>query len=91
MPKYVWEQLGAPALGTTRATLGGAKGQDLGATGEVLVRSFHGENQSSVHSGGCPRRKTVPPEWNAAQSERIHVQVGSKRKFSHSTKKAVQE
>ena len=40
MPKYVWEQLGEPTLQTTRVTLRGANGSDLGAIGEVLVRNF---------------------------------------------------
>ena len=40
MPKCVWEQLGEPALQTTKVTLRGASGQDLRATGEVQVRCF---------------------------------------------------
>ena len=43
MPKYVWEQFRAPALQTTRVTLRGANGQDLGAVGELHVRSFIGK------------------------------------------------
>ena len=56
MPKYEWEQLGEPTLRTTRVTLRGANGQDLGAMGVLPVRKFHSENQSSVHSSGCTRR-----------------------------------
>ena len=43
MPKYVWQQLGEPTLQTTRATLRGADGEGLGATGELLVRGFIGQ------------------------------------------------
>ena len=43
MPKHVWEQLGEPSLQTTRVTLRGANGQDIGAMGEVHVRSFIGK------------------------------------------------
>ena len=56
MPKFEWEQLGEPTLQTTRETLRGANGQDLGAVGVLPVRKFHSENQSSVHSSGCTRR-----------------------------------
>ena len=43
MPKHVWEQLGEPTLQTTKVTLTEASGQDLGAMGEVQVRSFIGK------------------------------------------------
>ena len=45
MPKHVWEQLGEPLLQTTRVTLRGANGQDLGAMGEVQVRRFVGKTK----------------------------------------------
>ena len=41
MPK--WEQLGEPTLQSTSVTLKGAKRQDLGAIGEVLVKGFIGK------------------------------------------------
>ena len=40
MPKFEWEQLGEPTLQTTRETLRGANGQDLGAMGALPVRGF---------------------------------------------------
>ena len=40
MPNCVWEVLGEPVLQTTRVTLRGVNGQDLGAIGELHVRSF---------------------------------------------------
>ena len=43
MPKNVWEQFRAPTLQTTRVTLRGANGQDLGAVGGLYVRSFIGK------------------------------------------------
>ena len=56
-----------------------ANGQDLGAMGELPVRGSMGEIKSSVHGCVCQRRKMVHPEWNATQSEGIHVHVGSTR------------
>ena len=41
MPKSVCEQMGEPTLQTTKVTLRGASGQDLGAMGEV--RDFIGK------------------------------------------------
>ena len=38
-----WEQLGEPTLQSTSVTLKGAKRQDLGAIGEVLVKGFIGK------------------------------------------------
>ena len=46
-----------------------------------------GENTSSVHSGGCPRRKALLPEWTATQSEGIPVHKESTREFFHSAKR----
>ena len=45
MPKYVREQLGEPTLQTTRVTLRGADGQDLGAISDLQVRGFIGKIQ----------------------------------------------
>ena len=59
MPKHVWEQLGEPSLQTTRVTLRGANGQDLGAMGEVQIRGFIEKTRSSVHNSGRTRRKTM--------------------------------
>ena len=75
IPKHVWEQLGEPTLQTTKVTLRGATGQDLGATGEVQVRSLMGKYHSSVHSSGCTRCETMPSEWNATQNKGLHVHV----------------
>ena len=43
MPKHVLGQLGEPSLQTTRVTLRGASGLDLGAMGVVQVRGFIGK------------------------------------------------
>ena len=43
MPKHVLGQLGEPSLQTTRVTLRGASGLDLGAMGVVQIRGFIGK------------------------------------------------
>ena len=49
MPKHVWEQLGErePTLQTTKVTLRGANGQDLGAMGESKASGFLGKSKFS--------------------------------------------
>ena len=87
MPQYVWEHLGELTQQTTRETLRGANGQDLGAMGELLVRGFLGKIkvQCAVHSGDCKRRMTMPSEWNATQKDWVHVHVESTRESLHTT------
>ena len=61
-----------------------SNGQDLGAMGALLVRSFTGISKFS------PQRwlhETMPSEWNATQSEGIHVHIESTPEFFHTTKR----
>ena len=75
MPKYVWEQLGEPTLQTTRVTLRGANGSDLGAIGEVLVRNFSGQRKFSSQLWVSMTRENVEGEMTA--DERItHERTG---------------
>ena len=86
MPKHVWEQLREPSLQTTKVTLRGATGQDLGAMGEVQVKGFIGKTKGPVHISGCTRRETTLSEWNVPWNKGIHVHFESAREFSHTTK-----
>ena len=49
MPKFVWEQLGEPALRPSSVTLRGANGQDLGAMREVRVTGKMGKIRVQFH------------------------------------------
>ena len=46
---------------------------------------FRWTSESSIHSGVCTRRKTMPLERNTIQSEAVHVHVESERELSRTT------
>ena len=67
MPQHVCSQQGEPKLQEKTMMLRGANGQDLGALGTLMVRSFLGLVNVQFSDCGCERRKTMSSKWNAAQ------------------------
>ena len=87
MPKYVWEQFGEPTLQNNKGDSERSKRTRPWSHGRIACQRFHWENQSSVRSGGCTRRETMPSERNESQSEGVHVHVDSTREFPHTVKR----
>ena len=84
MPKHVWEQLGELSMQTTRVSLRGANGQDLGAIGEVQVKDFIGKIKVQFTAAVArDARRCLLSGTQLRTKKGIHVHVDQHGSFPH--------